>query len=57
MGFVYSEILTQEMRNKARQDIHRTDLVTDMVTKNRSSYNVGQVRRWQIGVEEKVFLL
>ena len=48
MGFVYSEILTQEMRNKARQDIHRTDLVTDMVTKNRSSYNVGQVRRWQI---------
>lgn len=41
-GFVYSEILTKEMRDKAREDRARKDLVQDMVTKGRDSYSVGQ---------------
>lgn len=41
-GFVYSKILTDEMKGKARQDSSRTDLVDDMITKNKTSYNVAQ---------------
>mmetsp|Transcript_10645 Transcript_10645/g.19641 ORF Transcript_10645/g.19641 Transcript_10645/m.19641 type:complete len:129 (-) Transcript_10645:119-505(-) len=42
-GFVYSEILTSEMRKKAMMDRHRRDLVKDM--ENKETYvrfNVGQ---------------
>ncbi|KAL7529792.1 hypothetical protein ACHAXR_003157, partial [Thalassiosira sp. AJA248-18] len=42
MGFVYSDSLTKTMRDKARQDIHRKDLVKDMIKKNQTSYNVAQ---------------
>jgi len=41
-GFVYSEILTSEMRKKAIMDRHRRDLVKDMENKKDTSFNVGQ---------------
>jgi len=41
-GFVYSEILTKEMKAKAKTDQNRVDLVKDMKTKNRANYYVGQ---------------
>jgi len=41
-GFVFSNILTSQMRSKAKEDHRRTDLVKDMITKNRTTYSVGQ---------------
>ena len=41
-GFVYSELLTKEMRSKAKADSARTDLVLDMKAKGKTSYSVGQ---------------
>ena len=40
MGFVYSEILTKQMRSKASEENKRTDLRRDW--KSDKSYNVGQ---------------
>ena len=42
MGFVYSDILTQEMHKKASEDRYRTDLVKGMKESNKKSFNVGQ---------------
>mmetsp|Transcript_32032 Transcript_32032/g.67341 ORF Transcript_32032/g.67341 Transcript_32032/m.67341 type:complete len:383 (-) Transcript_32032:206-1354(-) len=42
MGFIYSDILTKEMRKKAQTDSNRRDLVEDMKTQNRTQYAVAQ---------------
>ena len=41
-GFIYSDWLTTEMRNQAKQDSNRLDLIEDMKTKNRTHYAVAQ---------------
>ena len=42
MGFVYSDDLTNKMREQARTDISRKDLIEDMVIKGKNSYYVAQ---------------
>lgn len=43
MGFVYSDILTKEMRSKAKEDRERMDLVPEsMRSPDKKSYNVAQ---------------
>ena len=42
MGFVYSDDLTNKMREQARTDISRKDLIEDMVIKGKNSYQVAQ---------------
>ena len=39
-GFIYSDWLTKEMRNKAKEDMHRKDLVAEM--KPDKMYHVAQ---------------
>ena len=41
-GFIYSDWLTKEMRDQAKQDSNRLDLIEDMKTKNRTHYAVAQ---------------
>jgi len=50
MGFVYSAILTQEMRKKAGEDTNRLDLVKDMKRLNKTSYSVAQHLRTSLQV-------
>eukprot|EP00585_Thalassiosira_rotula_P025857 CAMPEP_0196230986 /NCGR_PEP_ID=MMETSP0913-20130531/1984_1 /TAXON_ID=49265 /ORGANISM="Thalassiosira rotula, Strain GSO102" /LENGTH=397 /DNA_ID=CAMNT_0041511113 /DNA_START=45 /DNA_END=1238 /DNA_ORIENTATION=- len=41
-GFVFSQSLTKEMRDKSQLDRQRLDLVNDMKKPNATTYNVGQ---------------
>lgn len=41
-GFVYSGILTNEMKAEAQKDNQRKDLVDDMIKQNKPSYHVAQ---------------